>query len=284
MAVIYLVAVMVAQLLQWICKKQYNLKVARQDAFVFNGLSTLTAAALFAATGAWPLHFEAALLPYVVGFAAAYGSAAFFSLLAVQAGSMSLTSLAISYSLVIPTLYGLLFLGEPVSVTLVLGVLLLLGSLFLVNVRKGDTAVNRRWLVYALLAFAGNGVCSTVQTVQQRQFAGQFKSEFMMSAMLLLSLFFFVAALLFRRREVLPCLRQGWPAMMTNGLCNGATNLFVMLLVSGGMAASVMFPVISGGGLVLTTLLSVLVYRERLSLPQYVGLAMGTVSVVLMNL
>lgn len=284
MQVLFLLIVMVAQLLQWMCKKQYNLKITRQEPLVFNGVSALTAAVIFGAMADWPLQLPLSLLPYVLLFSVAFGSAAFFSLLAVQAGSMSLTSLAISYSLVIPTLYGLLFLGEPVSVTLIVGVLLLLGSLFLVNAKKEEATVNRRWLAFALLAFLGNGVCSTTQTVQQLHFDGRYKGEFMFASMLLLSAFFLTVSFLRHRQAALVSLRQGWSAMVTNGLCNGTVNLFVMLLVSGGMAASVMFPVLSGGGLILTTLLSVLVYRERLSLPQYIGLAMGTASVVLMNL
>ncbi len=291
MQVVYLIIVMIAQLLQWACKKQYNLKVAVQDGMVFNGLSALTAAVIFvtsavvfAIAGERSLQFAPALIPYILGFAVSFGSAAFFSFMAVQVGSMSLTSLAVSYSLVIPTMYGLTRPEESVSVTLVVGVLLLLGSLFLVNAKKEEAAFSLRWLLYAVLAFLGNGVCSTVQTMQQHRFDGQYKSEFMLSAMFLLSVFFFAVAFTRRKKVVFSCVKQGWPAMVTNGLCNGTVNLFVMLLVSGGMAASVMFPVISGGGLILTTLLSVVVYREKLSVPQYIGLAMGTASVVLMNL
>ena len=72
--------------------------------------------------------------------------------------------------------------------------------------------------------------------------------------------------------------------MVLNGIANALVNLLVMVLVSKGMAASIMFPVISGGGIVLTTLVAIFIYKEKLSVNQYIGLLLGTVSVVLMNI
>lgn len=285
MNLILLLTVMGAMLLQSVAKKQYNLKTNRRGAYLFNGVTTLSAAVFFFFTDADGFSCDMGILPFVLGFAVSYGSAVLFSFLAIGEGPLSLTSLLTSYSLIIPTFYGLIFLQEKASLFLILGLAFLLCSLFLVN-KKTETGVKitGKWVLFAFLAFLGNGLCSTVQTAQQNRFDGRYKSEFMILALLILSAFFLTLSLFTERREGKECLKKGPHLMILNGLANALVNLFVMLLVSRGMPASIMFPVISGGGIILASLVSVFFYRETLSKTQTVGLALGTVSVILMNL
>ena len=42
------------------------------------------------------------------------------------------------------------------------------------------------------------------------------------------------------------------------------------------------FSIVNGGGLVLTTLAAVLLFKEKLSVKQWIGVAVGTASVVLL--
>ena len=67
------------------------------------------------------------------------------------------------------------------------------------------------------------------------------------------------------------------------GIANGAMNLFVMLL-STRMNASLMFPVFSAGGIILTWTVSRFVYKEKLALGQNLALVLGILAVVFMNL
>ena len=48
------------------------------------------------------------------------------------------------------------------------------------------------------------------------------------------------------------------------------------------MPSAVFFPIVNGGGLVLSTAASVLLFREKLGVRQWIGLAMGTVSVLML--
>lgn len=279
-----LTVIVAAMLLQNVAKKQYNKNTNNKGTYIFNSITTLSAALFFLCTDKGGLSFETAVIPYVLGFALTFGSATLFSFLAIREGSLSLTSLVTSYSLIIPTLYGLLFLNEGITAFLVLGIILLLISLFLVNSKKGDVKITLKWLIFVILAFLGNGFCSTIQTAQQRRFNGNYKSEFMIVTLLLLSAFFFCLSLKAEKGEKLICFKAATPYMVLNGIANALVNLLVMVLVSKGMAASIMFPVISGGGIVLTTLVAIFIYKEKLSVNQYIGLLLGTVSVVLMNI
>ena len=164
-------------------------------------------------------------------------------------------------------------------------------SLFLVNYRSqtgsaGMEAKGRtdpRWFLFVGLSFLGNGICSTVQTVQQKSFGGLYKSEMMIMALAIVVLVLFCMALLTERESMLPAIRRGGLLMVINGGFNGLVNLFVMLCAV-IMNASIMFPIISAGGIIGTSLVSVLFYKEKLTKMQYVGLFLGIGAIVLLNI
>ena len=56
------------------------------------------------------------------------------------------------------------------------------------------------------------------------------------------------------------------------------------MVLTGLMAASLMFPAISAGGIVAAFAVSLIVYKEKLSHYQYVGAALGTFAVILFNI
>ena len=71
--------------------------------------------------------------------------------------------------------------------------------------------------------------------------------------------------------------------MVLCGVANGVVNLLVMV-ASLTIEKSVMFPLISAGGIVLTWIISVFLYKEKLSMKQNIGLVLGIVSIVFLNL
>lgn len=67
--------------------------------------------------------------------------------------------------------------------------------------------------------------------------------------------------------------------MLVSGACVAVNNKFNLYL-SGVMDSAVFFPIVNGGGLVLTTFAAVLLFREKLSKKQWVGVVFGIASVV----
>ena len=84
-------------------------------------------------------------------------------MLAIKVGSLSLTSLAISFSLLIPTVVGIVLYDEPLTAWFFIGLGLLLASLVLINTKGGEIKITFKWIIFVLLAFIGNGSCSAVQ-------------------------------------------------------------------------------------------------------------------------
>ena len=91
--------------------------------------------------------------------------------------------LIMSYSLIIPTMYGIAFLKEPVRMSTYIGIALLMISLFMVNMKKENAKFSLVWIMWLIICFVGNGMCATVQKMQQLRFDGAYKSEFMIVAL-----------------------------------------------------------------------------------------------------
>ena len=269
--------------IQSVLRKIYNNKNCG-GVFIFNSLTVLAAGLFFLFTAEMPLSFTAEMVPYSVGFALAYATASIFSMLAILEGALSLSSLAISFSLLIPTLWGLFFYGDDASIWFFIGFGLLLISLVLINnTQGGGVKITFKWVLYAVLAFLGNGICSTVQTGYAKDFKNAGKSEFMILALGVVFLIMLAIAIFTDRRGIPRALGGGWYLMVICGLANGAVNLSVILLTQ-TMPTSLMFPLISAGGIVLTSLVSIFIYKEKLSLLQYIGMLLGIGAIVFMSI
>ena len=282
MQYLFLITVIFGVSFQNIIKKPYTKKTSGKGSYTFALLLSLTALVFFVLTSNG-LAFNPGLILYSSLFAVSYILATVFALEAISCGLLSLTALLISYSLLLPTIYGLVFLKDTIDALFVLGFILLIISLFLTNTKKEKVKINFKWIIFASLASIGNGMCSVSQKMQQVKFDGAYKNEFMILALSIVATFLFVYSLIKERREMTGFIKAGWKEAILCGLANGVVNMLVMVL-SGTMPASLLFPLISGGGILITHLVARFYYKEKLSKVQTVGFIIGLASVILLNL
>jgi drug/metabolite transporter (DMT)-like permease len=237
------------------------------------------------------------LILYSFAFSVAYAAATVCMILAIRYGSLAKTSLVISYSLLIPTLYGIIVLGDPLGIFKIIGFVLLVVSLFLTNYTPkfaetsvaNDTQKKKSslllWLIFLVISFVGNGMCSTIQKMEQVALEENAQANlFMVIALAINTVFMFIMALITEKpKEVAVVCKKTWWIAAICGIFNGLTN-FLVLVLNGKLPASVLFPVISAGGIVFIFLYSMIVYRERFKPMQIVGFALGVGSIVLLNL
>lgn len=257
----------------------------KDDKTAFN-LSKMTAAAVIftlAAVVSFSFHRPTAV------YGSCYGVFLFISMVcglaALTCGPMALTSMIVSFSLMIPTLYGIFVLREPVTAFGVLGLVFICFSFVLVN-RKPDrnSRISGKWLAFTLVTMLSNGICSLIQKLHQSAYAGLYRAEFMMFASLVsLALFLgvYLAKLPGKKRE-----RQR-ASVYVKGLLAGGTNgcaNFLSLYLAATQPATVLFPVLS----VCTALASLAAGRwlfgEKLRNSQLCGFALGVLSLILVKL
>ena len=282
MTVLYLIIIIACISGQNITKKMYTKKANVSGTYLFSACTALFSMLFFVVT-LKDFRWDAGIIPYAIEFAASFAVAGLFGVLAIGAGPLSISSLMISYSLMIPTFYGILFLKEPIGIFFLIGLCLLAISLFLVNKKNDKSPVTFKWTVFVFLSFVGNGLCSTFQKMQQARFGGAYKNEFMILSLAIVSVVLFIAALIVGKGDIKENLRHARVLAPVSGVMNGLTNMLVMLL-SGLMAVSVMFPLISAGGIIVTYIVSKFFYKEALTKTQFIGFLIGIASIVFLNI
>ena len=256
------------------------------DPAIFNACKACAACLLFGllCIGSFTFHLPTVLYGVIYGVLLCLSMHAGFRALGL--GPLSLTSLIVSFSIILPLLYGLIFCQEPFSLLKGLGLLALALAMVTANLGKGHLAQQKtdypKWLFFLLLTFLSNGFCSILQKEHQRHYPGLYLPEFMLYAMLVCAIFFGAKTVLQskqRKRGSLRGKRWGVLSGVTNGLANYCT-----LALAGMENASVLFPAISAGTILLSLLCGTVVFGERLKPPHWIALITGIAAVVFLKL
>lgn len=254
------------------------------DRHLYNGVTSLAAGVILLAWGG-----ISSVSPFTVTLGIAFGITTALqqlsSLKAMEQGPWAYTSVIISLSTLIPALSGMLFWNERISWPQVVGMILMIGCLALsVNIKPDVKKASFKWLITCLAAFLCTGLIGVMQKWHQNSNSKSELNAFLVIAFFISFIYSIVSRAVLRRRshEKTACVSGNWPVaaiLIGGGVC-AAVNNKLNLFLSGAMESAVFFPIVNGGGLVLITIAAVLIFRERLTFRQWVGLALGILSVI----
>ncbi len=255
--------------------KLYNLLVP-----VFASLSWLVL---------WGLDFsfDRGVLPYSLLYGVTYSCFTVGMQGALRTGSTSLTALIKQVALVGVSFWGFLFWDTPFTLVSAAGIVLIVVSLTLCLVTKEPEAESGqlfKWLFFSALILVGNAGCSIVQRYQQMAFDYQHKNMFMFFGVFFAAVVSLFPAWREDHADWGAALRSSWMYPALAGFSSAAANVFILLLVRHGMSPVIIYPGVAVGGLMITILISLLFFHERLRALQRWGLAAGAVALVLLNL
>ena len=276
-----------------IAKKYYTDKgpTGLSGGFVFNAVGCLIAAVILLCWGGFG---QSSVFTIVLGvvFGAVTALQGITNIAALQVGPMSYTSVIISFSTLISALSGVMFFGESLGWAQIVGIVLMLASFILAAKSDGDEKkANLKWLFLCLIAFVATGGIGVMQKIHQ---SSEYRNElnaYLIIAFLSSAVFCAIFAALLKGRESISidakkkenkrkkqaCFMIG--IMIASGACVAVNNK-LNLYLSGVMDSAVFFPIVNGGGLVLATLAAVLLFKEKLSKKQWIGVVLGIASVV----
>ncbi len=267
---------------QSISQKQYTLKNKSPNVILFSAITSLIAFFFFLITSGFDLNFDIRLVPYALGFAVCYASAWVGTVMALRYGLMALSSLIVSFSLVFPTVYGIIH-GEAVTPLVIIGLTLLGAAIVLINLKSGQKGrFSVKWLLCVAVAFVGNGFCSIMQNMQKRTLGDSYTHEFMLIALSAAFVLLMGYALL-TSRNIVADLKGCLPYSTMNGVANALVNFLTLTLI-GRIPNTVLYPTNSALGMLVTFLLAFFGYKERFTKMQYIGYVLGAASIVLLNL
>lgn len=279
------VLIVLASATQSATTKLFNKNCSQSS--VFNALKSCTALVLFALTAAFGFQFH---LPTVL-LGVLYGTFLCISMLtgykALCLGPMALTSMLVSFSVIIPLIWGITIGNETLKTMQYPAFVLLFVAIILTNADKFNTKKGLQrsyglWFLFVGITFLSNGICSILQKQHQTLYPEAYSREFMLFAMLICSGVFLISAL----RKVSPGelkAIKGKRYGILSGFANGVAN-FLTLVLAGLENASVLFPIISAGTVVASLLCGRLLFKEKLKANHYAALLIGIAAVVLVKL
>lgn len=284
MPIISLIITVLATSAQGAFKKHLNTKCERAELCVSTMITFFALIFFVVFTG--NISFSVNILPYSVAFALCYACATATYVFALGCGSLALTQLVLSYSCVIPLIYSLAC-GDDLGAFRAIGIVFLFTSLIVTYYRKEkdkkDDRVSPKWVILVALMFLSNGGCNVVQRMQQIDFGGVYDNSFMLISLVFATVLLLVLALIRESDKMLPAIKCGALLSMGSGVSNGLANYFGLICLS-LIPGSIYFPVRSAAGLVLTALISLVIFKEKLRVAQYVGVGLGVIAMIFINI
>ena len=230
--------------------------------------------------------FSWEVLPYSIIFAVGYTLCNVFIIQALKCGSVTLTTLILQLSLIGATVWGFFFWNVSVSPIVIAGLVLVVCSLVLCLYNgKGEKEqkITAKWILFVAVMFLGNACCAISQKEQQIDFFGKYGNFFMTLATGLSAITCLVLYLQSDKTDNREILKGSWYYPVSAGVLNAIHNLFVILLATSSISPSFIYPVLSVGSLMVTTLFSSLVFKEKKAWWQWLGIAVGCVAIVMLS-
>ena len=201
-----------------------------------------------------------------------------------QRSGVTVTSLSSKLSVVLPTLAGVVLFSERLNFVATMGIVLALVALVLVVGGKNESVKTNKtsWLL-PILIFFGTGTGDILMKLTEQR-NGADDMGFMIAFIYFIALLFgilIVAYDLIRGRS-----KWQWKSAL-GGIGLGVINFFSTYSVYNAMRCFdnvVLFPIYNIGVVSLTALVGWLLFKEKLTWKNYLGLAIAIIAVILITL
>lgn len=215
---------------------------------------------------------------YTVGLGLLFGIvtslADAYRLLALSKGPMHLTLLVTTSSMIIPAMSGI-FWGERFSFAKLLAIFVLVIFLYLSFEKNISIKTGKTWALFSFLAFLFQGAIGILQKIHQSSAHREENAGFLLVAFICAEVF----SLTRNKGKFDTSLLTGKTVGigLICGCCVFAMN-FINLKLSGILPSQLFFPLINGSAIVMSSLVSVFLFKEGLTKRQTIGLIGGILS------
>lgn len=208
---------------------------------------------------------------------------------ASRTGPFSLQSIFRLFGgVVVPMVFSMLFWGDSLTVLQIIGIVVMLASFVVINIDGNALkGVQKGYVGWVALLFTVNGLYGTLMACQQRVMAGAQSNEMIVVTFLSSSLISLVSLLVSRRKDTLKAFRmsvRAWGNAIGGGVVAALAVVQLMALINRMESLAVFYTVENGMVLVLTVVLSAIMFKEKLNRNVVFGIVMSVISLVLLSL
>ena len=211
-----------------------------------------------------------------------------FSLMVIttQKGGMSVVSVASKMSVAIPVLFVIVYYDEPLGPLKIIGILMALVSVYLVSVRRRDgLSIDMKFFIFPLLVFLGSGLIeSSIKFLENTYVPDLEISLFSANTFLFACL---TGSLMFGFRALSGKAKFSWKDIL-GGVLLGIPNyfsiyFFILALRIDGLDSSSIFIINNVSIVLLSTLLGIICFKEKISPKNWIGIGIAILSILLIT-
>lgn len=266
--------------------KNYGAKHGKGGMF-FNAILCLSATIYFFVTDKGGLVLPTGVLIYGLVNSTMYAVGFYSAYIAFKIGSFGLTQFFTSFVGIITIFYGIVFLGEPISPLMIVAMVLVFVSVFLMQYQKNTdeekVKFSVKWIISVLLVIISNAAISILGKLQHDAFSDTYKNEYLIVTFIGSALWLIIMGIIFERDSFKPTIKHGLLYGFGAGVFNGINNVLVLVSYN-FFTLSFLSPVRTGLGLVISFVVSSLVYKEKFTRRQVIGVILGILAVILINI
>ncbi len=207
---------------------------------------------------------------------------------ASRTGSYSLQMISSLFGgIALPMLHEVLFLGGKLSVLQLAAIGMMLAAFVLMNLKGlGFGGHSGQFLFWCGALFVSNGLFGVLMNLQQRLSQGAERNEMVILTYLGMAVVYGLLQMAKDAKKLKASFRIGREALLYLLLCciSATCAAHLMLHVLNLVDATVLYTIDNGGVLLLSVLYSRVLFRERLTLPQGIGVLLSIASIVMLSL
>tara|TARA_B110000090_G_C13274061_1_gene405280 strand:+ start:75 stop:941 length:867 start_codon:yes stop_codon:yes gene_type:complete len=211
--------------------------------------------------------------------------AIFFSMaLTTEKLGISVTAVSGKMSVVIPILFAYFFAKEDITLLFVIGLILSILSIYFITIKK-ELHIDKRYLILPVIVFLGGGMIDTSLKVLQQAYSQDIPLSTISYSIFLGA--FIAGTSIYLVKEKANFSSWEWKSVKA-GVALGVPNYFsIFFLLSAiegfSVKSAFVFGVNNVGVVLVSTLLSVLIFKEKLEPKNQWGLLLAVVSIAIIS-
>jgi uncharacterized membrane protein len=200
---------------------------------------------------------------------------------------ISVAQVAQRMSVVIPISLAILFYSDKITIFKIIGIVLAIMAVYFVSHKEsGNKNADKYWWVFPLIIFVASGIIdSSINHVQGHLLKGNDLDVFLST---IFSTAFAFGSIVLLYQLIIKKNKFQWialPAGVILGLINFSTMFFLAnALGSGLLESSALFPINNLSILTLSTIVSVVVFKEKLSSKNWIGIGLSLLAIFMLGL
>lgn len=207
------------------------------------------------------------------------------SITAMRVGAMSTTSICVMYGMIIPSVAGPFFWNEPIGMLQIIGIVLMIVSLWLIKGKSSaeEKKTSKMWVFLAIFAFVLSGMAGVMEKIHQSTAARAERMSFVLIACVFMLVFSIVAKLITYRHRGRFSPNSTVLIAVLSGIIIGLYST-VNLTLSGKLDSMIYYPIANGGAMLLTVLVSVIVFKEHFDKQRIKGTIIGLLGILCLSI